>query len=95
MTESRAELLRQAGEKELLAQRFTNYAKGLATYFIAIERSYGRGGTWKGPAAQRYEGDLRVRRREIEDLEQDCLAAAKNLRRTASDLRTQADNAPA
>ncbi|MQA95210.1 MAG: hypothetical protein GEV11_11400 [Streptosporangiales bacterium] len=94
MAESRQELLRQADEKELLAQRFVNYAKGLAPYFTGADRAMSGGRTWTGPAAERYAAAARMRRSELRDLEEDCHRAAANLRRTAAELRERADHAP-
>jgi uncharacterized protein YukE len=93
---SRDELRRQAGDKDLLAERFDGYAKDLATLFDRIKTgSVGGGPVWTGPAAQRFDHDAGQHRSDIERLVQQCHLAARNLRRAAQQLRQQAEQSAA
>lgn len=90
------ELQRQAEEKELLATRFDNYAKDLATFFDRIKTgSVGGGPVWTGPAAQRFAQDASQHRLEVDRLLEQCHLAARNLRRAGQQLREQAQQAAA
>ncbi|SDK44686.1 hypothetical protein [Nonomuraea jiangxiensis] len=89
------QLLREAAEKEALADTFTRYAKTLAVVFDGIPAQQ-RGGEsyWKGPAAERYQAHAVQLRSQIGNLETGCLATAENLRRRARQLREEAAQAP-
>ncbi|WP_329092647.1 WXG100 family type VII secretion target [Streptosporangium sp. NBC_01469] len=91
MTEKPAELLRQAEEKDLLADRFEGYVKNLETLLDRIRvGSVGDGPVWTGPAAQRFERDTSRRSADVNRLAEQCRGASRNLRRSASALRERA-----
>ncbi|MBB6554056.1 hypothetical protein [Nonomuraea rubra] len=85
------QLLREAADKEALAVTFLRYARALPE---ALEDLPSRPGDyepfWRGPAAQRFITQVLRLRRELDDLEDDCLATAESLRRRARRLREQA-----
>ncbi|MFB4266616.1 hypothetical protein [Nonomuraea sp. GTA35] len=88
------QLLREAADKEALAVTFLRYARTLPE---ALEGIPARPGDcepfWRGPAAQRFVTQVLRLRRELDDLEDDCLATAESLRRRARRLREQAAQA--
>ncbi|MCF6472364.1 hypothetical protein FAF44_28805 [Nonomuraea sp. MG754425] len=92
---TRDQLLRAAADKESLAAAFQRYARALPEAFEGIPSGpvecepY-----WRGPAAQRYLTQVLRLRRELDDLEDACLATAENLRRRARRLREDAARAP-
>lgn len=72
------QLLREAADKEALAVTFLRYARALPE---ALEDLPSRPGDyepfWRGPAAQRFITQVLRLRRELDDLEDDCLATAR------------------
>ncbi|WP_329424730.1 hypothetical protein OG339_30620 [Streptosporangium sp. NBC_01495] len=91
MTEKPAELLRQADEKDLLADRFESYVKNLETLLDRIKiDSTGSGPAWTGPAAQRFDRDTLQRSADVNRLAEQCRGASRNLRRSALVLRERA-----
>ncbi|WP_440097665.1 hypothetical protein [Streptosporangium sp. H16] len=87
----RAELLRLADEKELLADRFDGYVRNLTTLFDQIKTGSVHGErAWTGPAAQRFDHDVVRRRSDMDRLAEQCRIAARNLKRSALHLREQA-----
>ncbi|MFI7230632.1 hypothetical protein ACIBO5_46125 [Nonomuraea angiospora] len=92
---TREQLIREAAEKEMLASTFTRYARDLAATFDGIPARPGDSEPyWKGPAAERYLADAVRLRREMNDLENSCLATADTLRRRAELLRKEAAQVP-
>ncbi|RVX38482.1 hypothetical protein EDD27_0794 [Nonomuraea polychroma] len=90
---TRQQLLREAAAKEALASTFTRYAKGLADAFDGIPSQQGEFDPfWKGPAMERYRAHAIRLRRDMDELEDSCLATAENLRRRAKRLREDAAN---
>lgn len=90
MEQSKQQLLRQAQDKELLAEKFDQYAKQLDKIFTDITpKSYG-GDIWTGPAAERFQSDARRLDRELKRLAGNCRATSKNLRGAARALRSNA-----
>lgn len=91
MAEEPAELLRQAEEKDLLADRFEGYVKNLETLLERIRiGSADSGPVWTGPAAQRFDRDTSQRSADVDRLAEQCRRASRNLRRSASALRERA-----
>ncbi|MFG2078637.1 hypothetical protein [Nonomuraea maritima] len=88
-------MLREAAEKEALASTFTRYATNLAEAFKGIPSRPGDSEAfWKGPAAERYLGEVARLRGEMNELEGSCLATAENLRQRAKQLREDAARMP-
>ncbi|GAA2205403.1 hypothetical protein GCM10009850_008610 [Nonomuraea monospora] len=89
------QLLREAADKEALAVTFLRYARALPDTFEGIpSRPADCEPFWRGPAAQRFLTQILRLRRELDDLEDDCLATAESLRRRARRLREQAAQVP-
>ncbi|MET7338957.1 hypothetical protein [Nonomuraea sp. NPDC005650] len=89
------QLLRDADEKEALASTFTRYARSLADTFQGIPSKPSDSELfWKGPAAERYLAHAVRLKREMNELENSCLATAANLRRRAQQLRAEAAQVP-
>lgn len=86
-----ASLLRQAEEKELLADRFEGYMKSLENLLDRAKTdSADDGPVWTGAAAQRFEQDAMRRRSDVIRLAEQCQAAARSLRKSALQLRERA-----
>ncbi|MET9066628.1 hypothetical protein [Streptosporangium sandarakinum] len=85
-----AELMRQAEEKEFLADRFDGYAKNLELLLGRIKTGSADGPVWTGLAAQRFDDAFLRRESEITRLAEQCHTAVRNLRRAASRIREQA-----
>jgi uncharacterized protein YukE len=92
---TKQDLLREATLKETLASRMDRHAERLAAVFTGIPTNPTASSTyWKGPAAERYTAQAHRLMREINDLEQVCTTAARNLRRKAEQLRAAAAQSP-
>ncbi|MET8986958.1 hypothetical protein ABZW49_16040 [Nonomuraea wenchangensis] len=89
------QLLREAAEKEALAVTFIKYAKTLADVFDGIPlEPRASEPFWKGPAAERYLMNAAQLKRQMGNLESNCMATADNLRRRARQLREEAARVP-
>jgi uncharacterized protein YukE len=88
---SRIHLLKQAAEKEELARHFESYAERLGETFSQIPTSPAESvGFWTGPAAERFARQAAQLKRDIEGLKSSCTTTAKNLRKSADQLRKYA-----
>jgi len=92
---SQSQLLRQAAEKEELATALTRYAAELDRVFAGtLARPQEIDTFWKGPAAGRFTYQAGQLRREIDTLQENCLATAERLRRQAQLARSEAAQMP-
>jgi uncharacterized protein YukE len=92
---SKQELLQQAAKKEALAATFDRYIQDLGLVFDRIPTTPARNhATWRGPAADRFTQTAANLNREMDELGESCQATARNLRRQAAQLRTQAAERP-
>ncbi|MDA0634516.1 hypothetical protein OUY22_13915 [Nonomuraea sp. MCN248] len=88
-------MLREAMAKAALADRMERYARQLAIVFEGVPTNQEASNlTWKGPAADDFTARANRLKQETRELEQACVATARNLRRRADQLREAAANSP-
>src|SRR5690606_15063339 len=92
---SQSQLMRQAAEMEELATALTRYAAEHDRNFAGtLARPQEILTFCKGPATSRFTYEAAQLRREIDTLQENCLATAERLRRQAQLARSEAAQMP-